>query len=291
MNIQINELQQNEKTNKNKEDTLTKKNIRRNTSRNRVDTDFELHIVNEQFVNRINIGRPTPCITNTQFVLYKLLYHKYVWHSFMFLLFFLTRISFGYSISLQEWYNDTLFFVISNNYLYKRLHWNNDGMKYFDKREIRCYISFLLTYIGMFVFDIIMPQFHFSRFAISNYDISEYICFCGLCLYVCIIQFLSILHLYNSKNNFIFRKQLLKYLLLNCYIFLEYICYGLYYVLDFDIKLFSMSNNYRIHHWFFGLLLLIFTELEQQYHTIIQYIHYAMYLQGVACYGYDSLLK
>jgi hypothetical protein len=36
--------------------------------------------------------------------------------------------------------------------------------------------------------------------------------------------------------------------------------------------------------------LIFLTEIKQPYYTYLQYIHYAIYLHGVALYSYDSIL-
>lgn len=272
-------------------DASASKHIRRTASRQRVDTEQELQIVEQQFTHQIHIGNPIPCITNIQFALYKLLYHTYLWQSFMVVVFVSTRVLEGVSISHNEWYNDILFFIISNHYLYKRLHWNNDRQKYFDRRETRCFIAFFTVFVGMFVFNLLLPQFYFSLVAVSNYTIVEYICLYIIAFYVCITQVLSFLCLYHSKRPFIFRKQIFKYLLLIGYIFMDYICNALYLFVGKDTLQIETPHPYRLHHWMFGLFMLIFTELTQPYHTILQYIHYAVYLHGVSCYGYDGVLE
>jgi hypothetical protein len=271
------------------------KGLRKNVSRQRLDTEVELQIVNQQFHNVVHVGRPKFIITNIHFMLYKLLYHKYLWNIFMFSIYFLSRFFLGKNISLYEWYNDSLFFVLSNNYLYKRLHWNNDFEKYFTYQSVKCYFYFIATYIFMFLFEHIsvFSQFHFSKNSVEKYNIYEYICFSIICIYIILLQLFSIIFLLNSKTKNITRKHFLKYIALLMYIFLEYICYGLYYIfhIEYNESVFFISNNYRIHHWMLGLFLLIFTELPQQYHTNIQYIHYAVYLHGLSSYGYDSILE
>ncbi len=264
--------------------------LRRNNSRNRVNTEIELQIVNQQFRNVVHIGRPIPVITNIQFLLYKLLYHKYIWHIFTFSIFFIFRILFGSTISLHEWYNDSLFFVITNNYLYKRLHWNNNMQKYFDNKDIKCYGSFFIGLTGITLFTIYFPSFYFTKNKVFLYNDHESIVFCIICIYVFITQMLSIKNMYCSTNHYMFRKHIAKYLFLLLYICIEIMCKWIYQVMSIDNSMFFIYNKYHFHHWMFGMYLLIFTELQQHYHTILQYIHYAIYLHGVACYGYDSLL-
>ena len=103
--------------------------------RHRQNTEHELEIVSTVHNTRLRIGEPNIQVRIQDF-LYKLIYNKYYWNGLTYMLFLILRLSslqLEYTqISINEWYNDTLLFLISNNYFFKRIHWNNKNQGYYD---------------------------------------------------------------------------------------------------------------------------------------------------------------
>ena len=102
-------------------------------------------------------------------------------------------------------------------------------------------------------------------------------------MYFIILQIYTFLFLYEhykKKGVFI---QLFKYFLLLIYIFSGNII-GL-------LGKFQETNGYHIHHWILSIFFILLIDIHQPYYTMVQYLNYAIYIHGVAMYGYDAIIK
>jgi hypothetical protein len=255
----------------------------------RRNTDYELEIVEHVENAQLRVGRPSYYTRLCDFT-YKTIYYKYSWNSIMLLMFLFTRlmyINYDYDVSIYSWYNDTLFFIIANNYIYKRIHWNNVNISYFNTTfKGWCYIVFLLS-LGIFtILNINMPHFYLTKTSVEHFDVQNTSIFYLFILYVIINQCISVRYLYKHDNKLII-KQLLKYILLLLYVFMERILD--IFNADYPDKE-SFFNQYHFHHWICGLFLIVLTELNQPYHTMLQYVHFSVYLHGAAVYSYTPII-
>ena len=226
-------------------------------------------------------------------LLFKLIYNKYSWNFFMTTLFIGVRL-FGIqteyaTITINEWYNDTLFFILANNYIYKRLHWNNAKQSFFNT-PIRGHIIkiFILSFVIFTIINANIGPFYIAKSSILSYDLPHSILFTLIVGYISVNQLFSFHFMYT--HNFrtrILLKQFIKYILLCLYLLMDLILI----TLAIPVKTTGEhTNDYHIHHWFVGLLMIIMTEIPQPYYSILQYIHYSVYMHGVAMYGYDVIL-
>ncbi len=255
----------------------------------RRNTEYELEIVEHVENAQIRIGRPSYYTQLCDFT-YKTIYYKYSWNSIMFLWFLFIRLmylNYDYDVSIYSWYNDTMFFIIANNYIYKRIHWNNANISYFNTTfKGWCYIIFILS-LGIFtILNVNMPRFYLTKHSVEHFNVQDTSVFYLFILYAILNQCMSILYLYKQDNKLII-KQLFKYILVLLYIFMERILdiFNVYYPNNADF-----INQYHFHHWICGLFLIVLTELDQPYHTMSQYIHFAVYLHGVAVYSYVPII-
>ena len=211
------------------------------------------------------------------------------WGMFTFGIFLIFRISFMSSAYLpytqDKWYNDIMIFLLSNHYIYKRLHWNNKRELFFRSKfpdnklwVITMYIAVLIIYT---LINTKMDTFFITYSQIQRLTTFETAVFVSLCMYFICNQIYSIYYLYQSHNKTILFNQLYKYLFI--------IVYAASGQMVKNILVQNPDDTFHIHHWIIGLLLIFITELPQPYHTYIQYIHYAIYTNGIAVYGYDSL--
>ena len=262
--------------------------------RQRQNTEQELNIIQIAHNTRLRVGRPS-CKQRVSDLVYSLIYNKYYWNSFTFFLFVGLRLLCVdinvTQVSIFEWYNDTMFFVLANNYLFKRLHWNNGNRDYYNNTNIKYAIVpyFLIVLIVFTIWSERTPTFYITKESVYMFDDFNKGVFILILLYTFGIQVWSCRNLYRSVH----RQKLLsihamKYCVLLSYFFLDKILIAL----DTNVQSISdVENNYHIHHWFCGIVLLFLTELPQPYHTFIQYLHYSVYLHGCAVYGYDTILQ
>jgi len=255
----------------------------------RRNTEYELEIVEHVENAQLRIGRPSYYTQLCDFT-YKTIYYKYSWNSIMFLCFLFVRlmyINYDYDISIYKWYNDSMFFILTNSYIYKRIHWNNINESYFNTTfKGWCYIV-LVTSLSIFtIININMPRFYLTQNSIRNFDTTNTIVFYIFIFYVIINQCISIKYLGDHDIKLVI-KQLLKYILLLLYIFMERILEILH--ITYSNKP-DFVNQYHFHHWMCGLFLIFLTEMKQPYHTMAQYVHFSVYLHGIAVYSYEPLI-
>ena len=268
--------------------------------RQRYNTDDELHIVHIVNDNANNVND-----TNFDF-LYKAIYNKYYWNTIMGTIFLFQRLinTFinGHTIYLAEWYTDPLLFMLANNYLYKRIHWNNFNNSYFqtNQRNRAIFLFFISIPIYLVINDFIITSFHISKYSISSFNTHQILLFSGILIYTFGILASSIYCIIRRNRRLLYihiAKIILLTLYINLYNLLEYfnITYTVGKIIHYDESFASQTSSfdveYHIHHWFYALCLLILTELEEPYHTYIQYLHYLIYLHGVSYYGYDTLIS
>ena len=183
-----------------------------------------------------------------------------------------------------------MLFLLSNNYLFKRIHWNNMGEDYYNTKYSHTIIPFFLS--SVFIFSVSShnnPTFYITKNSVFLFDTFNTTLFVFIVLYILILQSASWVTICKSRE----RKRLTiihitKYILITLYFLLDRIILALHIKTSVTE---SIENQYHIHHWFSGLLLLFLTEIKQPYYTYVQYIHYTIYLHGIALYSYDSLLQ
>ena len=264
--------------------------------RQRYNTEDELHIV--RIVNNHSQYRDN--------VLYNAVYNKYYWNGIMCALFLAQRLInifvHSHTIYLYEWFNDPILFLIANNYLYKRIHWNNIQESYFNTNYKNAALILFLIAVPLFglVNDFVITSFYISKHTLTSYTSTQVLLFYAIILYTLLNQIVSFYTLYMKKAKFLV-VQLMKYAMLafyvNIYNLLELcnIPYTLGTAVNTDTVVIlqeeSFEVEYHIHHWFYALCLIVLTELPEPYHTFIQYIHYVVYLHGVSYYGYDTLIN
>ena len=264
--------------------------------RQRYNTEDELHIV--RIVNNHSEHRNN--------LLYNAVYNKYYWNGIMCTIFLLQRLIntfvHSHTIYLYEWFNDPILFLIANNYLYKRIHWNNIQESYFNTNYKNAALILFLITVPVFclINDLLITSFYISKDTLTSYTSTQVILFYAIILYTLLNQIASFYTLYVKKKRFII-VQLLKYAMLvfyiNIYNLLEIfdISYTVGVVINKETLIIPQEKpfevEYHIHHWFYALCLIVLTEFPEPYHTFIQYIHYAVYLHGVSYYGYDTIIN
>ena len=261
--------------------------------RNRQNTEHELHIISVAHNTRLRVGTPT-FTKRCQDWLYALVYNRFYWNAFTFSLFLTVRlVSLSINItevSIEEWYNDTLLFLFTNNYMFKRLHWNNKNDDFY-RTSIRHFILpfYMITLLCFSLISHNMPTFYITKESVVNFDSYNKMVLGFVVLYAFLNQLLSFNDMCKSRRrNKLLKIQLVKYILLSCYLLLDRILLAMHV----DIGTHTIvENKFHIHHWFCGLIMIFLTEMRQPYYSILQYIHYAVYLHGVALYSYDSILQ
>lgn len=253
--------------------------------RNRTDTEMELIVINYNQNNYEEIYS-NKCLKRIN----RGLQNTYVWNTLMCSTFLCVRLLsalyFKHNITVEEWYSDSITFLMSNHYLFKRIHWNNnhDITFYYNKNVLNICIFFLSLTIFT-VLSRVLPAFYITKNSIYEFNFNETILFYFLCCYVILNQVITFYYIsYLEKDNIIL-KHIIKYCLLAIFIFMNDI------LSELEITKYDINSDYHIHHWLSSLFLIFITEFKQPYHTIFQYIHYGVYLNGVACYGYDTLLN
>ena len=263
-------------------------------NRVRQNTDVELQIVDISERTNIRIGNPS-CKQTLEDLLYRIVYYKYAWNIFMGFIFLILRIITVTNkinkLSLTEWYADTFMFILVNNYMFKRLHWNNNNDSYFNtnfKYIILAWFTFCLVFFS--IINICSPSFYIAKNSSIFFNIPNVILFSLIIFYVIINQAYTIHFLYHCNDyKVLLCKQMIKYGLLTIYLCLDKIIYNVG-LTDEPYESLINLNQYHIHHWFFGLILIILTELPQVYYSFFQYLHFVIYLHGVAVYSYDTIL-
>ena len=260
--------------------------------RERVDTEKELMIVqdlSDKYRYPMYTGK---CRKHIEYFsrlcayIYSIIQSTYKWNVFIFSVFLTIRIMFikvfAVDIHIQEWYNDIPIFLMANHYLYKRIHWNSKKELFFMEENTNNRSSISKGYIILiFIMSIIIYSllhdtfrtFYISYSKLSNMDNIELFIFISICSYFICNQIYSIYYTYPSRIQFY------KYMAIILYIFSGQLIYNMY----------TTKNEYHIHHWIIGILLMFLTEFRQPFHTYLQYIHYAIYIHGIAVYGYDTL--
>lgn len=262
--------------------------------RARQNTEHELQIISVEHNTRLRVGRPT-CMNRTKDVLFSIIYNKYSWNTFTYMTFILLRLLtchlYEIELNIHEWYNDIIIFIISNNYFFKRLHWNNIGQDYYREKTKFVIVPFFL--LSLFIFSLWShnsPTFYLTHESIKNFNNYDMTLFISSCIYVGILQLVTIIEILRSNKRIrLIRIQMLKYSLLMCYLGLDKLLYLTN--TPFERSEENIDNEYHIHHWFCGLVLLFLTEIRQPYYTFVQYIHYSIYLHGIALYSYDSIIE
>jgi len=261
--------------------------------RQRQNTEQELQIISIAHNTQLRVGEPSIQI-RTQDYLYKLIYNKYYWNAFTYFLFLTLRISslhMGHtSVSIDEWYNDTLLFLLTNNYFFKRVHWNNRNQDYYQTRYKHTIVPFFLLSLLIFsLWSYNTPTFYITKTSIISFDSYSMTLFVCVILYVVLLQMISWIDIYRSQD---WKKLYLilftKYSILAIYLCLDRI------LLSTDTPLaiqHPIENMYHLHHWFSGMILLFLTEVRQPYYTFLQYFHYSIYLHGISLYSYDNILQ
>lgn len=209
----------------------------------------------------------------------------YKWNSFMFSMFISLRLIsssfFNTPISVHKWYNDIPIFLMANHYIYKRIHWNNKRETFGSqiRPEFKQDVMMLLFLSILVVYSVIhmsFNKFYLTYDKIRTMNSGELSAFISICIYVVSTQACS--------NYYIgIRQHFYKYLLILLYIFSGTFVYSIVQT--------TPDNNYHLHHWILGIFLLFLTEFPQPYHTVLQYLHYAIYLHGIAVYSYDALTE
>lgn len=268
----------------------------RHRQRQRQNTEDELYIVN--VVNNHSENRNN--------ILFRALYNKYYWNSIMCMLFFTQRLANIYfnehTIYLYEWFNDPIVLLLSNNYIYKRIHWNNVQESYFSSNYKNAALLLFFTSVPVFciINDFIITSFYISRHSLTNYSSIQTVLFYSIIFYTILNQCISLHTLYKKRYRFVL-VQIMKYALIvlyiNLYNILEllHIKYTVGIVINKETLIIPQEEpfevEYHIHHWFYALCLIVLTELPEPYHTFLQYIHYTVYLHGISYYGYDTIIS
>lgn len=261
--------------------------------RQRQNTEHELQIISVAHNTRLRVGRPS-IQGHTQDFLYKLIYNKYYWNGFTYMLFLILRISslhMGHTeVSINEWYNDTLIFLLANNYLFKRIHWNNKQEDYYSTNLKYAIVPFFT--ISLFIFSLWShntPTFYITKNSVVAFDSYSMMLFISVIAYTFLLQVLSIANICKSRErNKLLAITLVKYGIIAIYLCLDRILLALDTPLTISE---SVENLYHLHHWFCGLMLIFLNEVKQPYYTILQYFHYSIYLHGIALYSYDNILQ
>ena len=261
--------------------------------RQRQNTEHELQIISLAHTTRLRVGEPT-VQTRTQDFLYRLIYNKYYWNAMTYSLFIILRLSslhLGYTtITINEWYNDTLLFLITNNYFFKRVHWNNKNQDYYSTRHKYIIVPFFAVCVLIFsLWSHNTPSFYITKTSVTSFDNYSMTLFVCVILYAFIIQVASFIDIYKSRQ----RKRLFSIMLIKYSLFIVYLCLDrLLLLTNTPLAIYEpVENLYHLHHWFCGLLLMFLTEIRQPYYTFLQYFHYSIYLHGIALYSYDNILQ
>ena len=259
-------------------------------NRQRQNTDSELHIIEiAELTHQRTNENDNDVYLGCNHLLYKYVYNRYHWNFLMGSTFLMVRLLYIFflnaKLTIDEWYTDTLFFILVNNYLYKRIHWNNNCDSYFNtyyKGSVLVFFNIILTAFSIFNYN--SNTFYITKHSVGSFDITNSLLFGLILCYVLINQIYTCIFLYRIKKILLY-KQMVKYCILILYFFIDKLLLkiGIFNTLNI--------NEYHIHHWFFGLILLILTDIPQPGYTFLQYINYSVYLHGVAVYGYDSILR
>lgn len=185
--------------------------------------------------------------------------------------------------TLDEWYNDLVLFMMSNQFLYKKIHWNCTRDLIQSEKDNCNILLFFFIALSVYIFVHETSTFYISPSVLQDMSDIDILIVSIACGYFFITQLFSIIHIYEKLKKKGTVVHFFKYVLLLLYIFSGNI-----------MSIFGKIQEttiYHIHHWILAVFFMVLTDLYQPYHTTTQYLNYAIYIHGVAMYGYDAIVK